>query len=327
MAIAWLTHLRISIPSSGAPPGCVPADCYTGGAPRKNWLSSQRVSFADDVTVLGDVSPSGCSPLLEKLTPIVSAFVVDDVVVPEGETNGSSDVDPDVIPHPPGFPPFSWSIVVGHVAIEQSCFPFGDGGSPDFLTSQPDVEPPFSPITQAHDSESVGSPDVGLLVSALVDVGTDTAADVSRPVSPLPSVESLFLQDMLWAPVARWRLAREGPFLAERSPESIRSLGVGCAFRNTSYRSSDYDAPSGEFGLPVHHLRFLEWIGVPQSACLLEMGAGRWVDHLSRDQAIAAAVHLQGDMGLMQTNLDVLDQYTLSLQGMASKLIKLCLGV
>ena len=170
-----------------------------------------------------------CSPFLEKPTPIVSA-VVDDVVILEGETNGSSDVVPDVIPPHPGFPPFSWPIVVGHVAIEQSGFPFGDGGSPDVLTNQPDVEPPFSPITQAHDSESVGSPDVGLLVSPLVDVSTDTVTDVSRPVSHLPTVENLFVQDMLWAPVAlpspdvddrretpvpRWRLAREGLFLVE----------------------------------------------------------------------------------------------------------------
>ena len=104
------------------------------------------------------------------------------------------------------------------------------------------------------------------------------------------------------------------------------SVHSGCAFRNTSYRSSDYDAPSGEFGLPVHHPRFLEWIGVPHSACLLEIGAGRWVNHLSRDQAVAAAVNLQRDVGLMQTNLDVLDQYSLALQGTASKLIELCLG-
>ena len=117
-----------------------------------------------------------------------------------------------------------------------------------------------------------------------------------------------------------------GPVLAERSPESIRSLGAVCAFWNTSYHSSDYDSPSGEFGLPVHHPWFLEWIGVPQSACLLEMGAGRWADHLSRDQVVAAAVQLQWDVGLMQTNLDVLDQYSLVLQGMASKLIELCLG-
>ena len=203
------------------------------------------------------------------------------------------------------------------------------------------MEPPVSPIAQAQDSESVGSPDVALLVSPLVDVGMDTVADVNRPVSLLPTVENLFIYDKLWTPVAlsspdvgdrretpvpRWRLAREGPFLVERSPESIRSLGVGCAFRNTSYRSLDYDAASGEFGLPVHHLRFLEWIGVPQSACLLGMGASRWVDHLSRDQAVAAAAQLQQDVGLMQTNLDGLDQYLLALQGTASKLIELCLG-
>ena len=128
-------------------------------------------------------------------------------------------------------------------------------------------------------------------------------------LSPLPTVETLFIQDRLWAPVAvpspdvgdrretpvpRWRLAREGPFLAEQSPESIRSLGAGCAFQNTSYRRLDYDTPSGEFGLPVHHPRFLEWIWVPQSACLLGMGAGRWVDHRSR-----AAEQLQQDVGLM----------------------------
>ena len=41
--------------------------------------------------------------------------------------------------------------------------------------------------------------------------------------------------------------------------------------------------------------------------------AGRWVDHLSRDEAVAATVQLQWDVGLMQTNLDVLDQYSLKI--------------
>ena len=50
------------------------------------------------------------------------------------------------------------------------------------------------------------------------------------------------------------------------------------------------------------------------------------MDHLSRDEAVAAAVQLQRDVILMQTNLDVLDQYLLALQGTASKLIELCLG-
>ena len=224
--------------------------------------------------------------------------------------------------------------------IKLSCFPFDVDCSPDILVGQLHVESSLSPITPVCSdvSDSVGSPEVDLLVSPLVDVCSDMSADVGRPVSPLASVGSLFLPDMLLAPVAppfpvvddrratpvpRWRLAREGPFLAEWSPEYIRFFGAGCAFRNTSYHDSDYAAPSGDYGLPMHHPRFLELIGMPQSAILLEIRDGRWLDNLSRDQAITAAVHFQRDVGLMQTNLDVLDQYTLSLQGTASKIIEL----
>ena len=44
--MAQLTHLRISVPASGAPPGQVPADCYPEGVPPKNRPSSRSVSFA-----------------------------------------------------------------------------------------------------------------------------------------------------------------------------------------------------------------------------------------------------------------------------------------
>ena len=53
--------------------------------------------------------------------------------------------------------------------------------------------------------------------------------------------------------VPRWRLAREGPFLEERSPESISSLGPSCVFRNTTYRVSDYVEPVGDYGLHLNH--------------------------------------------------------------------------
>ena len=134
MAIARLTHLRISIPASGAPPGRVPADCYPGGAPQKNRLSPRGVSFAEDVTVLGDVSPSVCSPKHGTPTQLVSAVADEDVIVAVGETNGSSDTAPDIIPPPPGFSPFSWPVDDGNMDIEQSCFPFNVDWSPDILT-------------------------------------------------------------------------------------------------------------------------------------------------------------------------------------------------
>ena len=84
------------------------------------------------------------------------------------------------------------------------------------------------------------------------------AADASLLAdSPLPLAEFL-LQDLQWARAAprpqdvieggdsrpssrvpRWRMAQEGPFLAERSTSILRALGAGCAFRRTTYRVSD----------------------------------------------------------------------------------------
>ena len=156
---------------------------------------------------------------------------------------------------------------------------------------------------------------------------------------PLPSVDNGLMPEWVPAlpqptgrivecevPVPRWRLAREGPFLAERSPESIHLLGPGCAFRNTTYRVPDYAEPVGDYGLPLINPQFVEWIRVPQSAGLIELSGRQWVSKLLRDQAIAAAVHLQRVVGLMQTNVDVLDQYALSLQKAASRIIDKCLG-
>ena len=82
----------------------------------------------------------------------------------------------------------------------------------------------------------------------------------------------------------------------------------------------------GDYDLPLHHPRFVEWIGVPQSARLIEFSGSQWVDKLSRGQVVTAAIHLQRDVGLMQTNVDVLDQYALPLQKAASRMIDNCLG-
>ena len=82
----------------------------------------------------------------------------------------------------------------------------------------------------------------------------------------------------------------------------------------------------GGLWFPLHHPRFVEWIWVPQSAGLIEFSGSQWVDKLSRDQAVTAAIHLQRDVGLMQTNVDVVDQYALSLQKAVSRMIDNSLG-
>ena len=56
------------------------------------------------------------------------------------------------------------------------------------------------------------------------------------------------------------------------------------------------------------------------------MGPGRCLNALSQDKAIAAAIRLQRDVCLMTTNLDIVDQYALSLQGTASEMLEGSLG-
>ena len=58
--------------------------------------------------------------------------------------------------------------------------------------------------------------------------------------------------------IPRWRLAREGPFLHERSLASLRVLGTGCAFRQITYRAEDHAPPPGGLGVPLNHPRVLE---------------------------------------------------------------------
>ena len=65
----------MSIPASGAPPGQVPAKCFSGGTSSKGLSSPRRVSFANDVTVFGDAPPLVHSPnivLHEPLHPEIS---------------------------------------------------------------------------------------------------------------------------------------------------------------------------------------------------------------------------------------------------------------
>ena len=255
----------------------------------------------------------------------MSAVAEEDVIVLVGDTISSSDTASDILPPPPGFSPFSWPVDDGSMDNEQSRFPFNVDYSPGVLAGRPGVEPSLSPITLVRSDESVGSPGVGLLVSPLVDVSSDMAADVSRPVSPLPSVESLLLQDMLWAPVAPrssdvgggW-LDKVRPFLAERSPSVHWGLDVPSGIRLTEVRTTQRHQGSSDF--PCITCGSSSGLGFP-----IRPVFSRWVP--DGGWTIFRMIRLwQRDVGLMQTNLDVLDQYTLSLQGTASKLIELCLG-
>ena len=282
MAIARLTHLKISIPSSGAPPGQVPAECFSGGTPHVPPSLRRRVSFTDEATMLGEEDSPECSPVLPLLIlPVVVEEVVDvresealpSLILPVVEEFNSGapvatrvDLVPIAtgsgFPPPPGFSPFVWPVDDGGMDVDDLCVQIGG----DCLLT-------FSLIGRVSSdvSHAAGSSEEGVLISPSVDnsLVPDLVWVPALPQSTGPYVDRK-------CPVPRWRLAREGPFLEERSPESIRSLKPGYAFKNTTNRASDYAAPVGDYGFPLHHPRFVEWIGVPQSAGLVEFSGSQW---------------------------------------------------
>ena len=62
------------------------------------------------------------------------------------------------------------------------------------------------------------------------------------------------------------------------------------------------------------------------SGSALDKGPSAWLHSLSREQAIDAARQLHRDVCLITTNLSILDQYALCLQGTAAKILELSLG-
>ena len=80
------------------------------------------------------------------------------------------------------------------------------------------------------------------------------------------------------------------------------------------------------FGLQLHYPRFLEFIGAPESARLLYRSPTFWVDQLGDKQAMAAAVNLQRDAGIMLSNLQILSQFVTSLHRMSSEMISIGMG-
>ena len=80
------------------------------------------------------------------------------------------------------------------------------------------------------------------------------------------------------------------------------------------------------YGLHLHDPRFLEYVGAPESACLLSRTPDYWLHHMTRVQAISAALQLQRDAGLIMSNLQVLGQFVTSLNRMSSEVMGLAFG-
>ena len=245
---------------------------------------THRVSFASEVTVLG-TSPESDRlpdpgpvdrPDIQIYDPVDPSFPEED---PMDVSTAVSQPNAPVIPPPPGFECFVWLEATGEPGGDPSVFDFSaklPGWYPLGLSGASDdqLPLPLSPIlSDSPEGLGVGGPatspresdtpsGTGGLLDALCESPPVNLSRLTLSSSSAAStgvLDCLASQDIRGSPgpVPRWRLAREGPFLSERSPSSLNCFGDGCSFRHTTYRPSDYTRPSGRFGASLHHPRFL----------------------------------------------------------------------
>ena len=243
---------------------------------------------ADDLPELSQLIPPLILPVVVEEGALVAETGVTPLILPVVEeidndtpavemVNKKTPTAEYGMPPPPGFLPFLFPENDGGMDADELCARFG-GVSSLTLSS---ISRESSDIPHTTDV-----PVVGALCPSSQDSSSEVIQAVGYARLPLPSVDNSVMPELVWVsalpqptgrvvdcevPVPRWRLAREGPFLEERSTESIRSLGPGCAFRNTTYRVSDYAEPAGDYRLLLNHPRFVEWIGVSQAAGLIEL--------------------------------------------------------
>ena len=104
-AIAQLTHLHISIPASGAPPGEVPEECFPRGMPSRGLMDHRHVLFTSGVTVLGGEPPLKPSPDIQIHDPVCPDITEEEDM---DSMNAVTDVPIPVLRPQPEFRQFSW---------------------------------------------------------------------------------------------------------------------------------------------------------------------------------------------------------------------------
>ena len=97
----------------------------------------------------------------------------------------------------------------------------------------------------------------------------------------------------------------------------------GCPYRFSGFGGLPFSDGNPAYGLQLHHTRFLEYVGAPESARLLDCSPTFWVDRLGKEQAMAAAVNLQRDAGIMLSNLQILSQFATALHRMSFQMMAL----
>ena len=116
------------------------------------------------------------------------------------------------------------------------------------------------------------------------------------------------------------------PTVATGKDRLLESGLPGCPYRFLESGELLFTDGNPAYGLQLHHPRFLELVGAPESARLLDCSPSFWVEELGKEQAMAAAINLQRDAGVMLSNLQILSQFAMAMNRMSFSMMALGLG-
>ena len=175
-------------------------------------------------------------------------------------------------------------------------------------------------FAQCHNTPGTDTP----TTVPIYNLPKDSNIGYDQSVAPTALASGVSPDSIPWSTAEDiiWDIVREGPFDAGATPMEtedsplISTAMPGC----TGTALVDADAT---YGLQLHHPRFLEFIGAPDSARLLNHSPSFWVNRLGQECAMVAAINLQRDAGLMMTNLQILAQFVTSLNRMSSEMLNI----
>ena len=112
------------------------------------------------------------------------------------------------------------------------------------------------------------------------------------------------------------------PEVAEKA--RMTDSGIpGCPYRFLESDELPFIDGTPVYGLQLHHPRFLELVGAPESARLLDRTPLYWVEEMGKERAMVAADTLQRDAGVMLSNLQILSQFAMVLNRMSFSMMAL----
>ena len=112
------------------------------------------------------------------------------------------------------------------------------------------------------------------------------------------------------------------PSVAEKA--RMTDSGIpGCPYRFLESDELPFIDGNPAYGLQLHHPRFLELVGAPEMARLLDRAPLYWVEEMGKERAMVAAATLQRDAGVMLSNLQILSQFAMALNRMSFSMMAL----